>query len=171
MTLTQESLKELLDYTPETGIFTWKIARCNAIKVGSRAGCLDTSGYRRLNLNGKLWLEHQLVFLYMEGTIPKEIDHINNVKSDNRYTNLRQCNRAQNQHNKGKQKRNTSGVKGVCWFEKGGYYVAQYQINYSSKSKLFRPRNFSSKEEALLAATLWVQTKREQAHDKFANHS
>lgn len=170
--LTQEELKERLSYEPDTGAFAWLTTKCNAIKVGDRAGCLDKKqGYRRLNLNRKLWLEHQLVFLYMTGTIPLEIDHINGNKADNRFSNLREATRGSNQHNKPKQARNTSGVKGVCWFASGGYYVAQYQVDYKSRSKSFHPRDFESKEHALQAATEWVVTKRIEAHKEFANHN
>jgi len=38
--------KKLLDYNPETGIFIWKYARSNRIKVGSKAGSKANDRYR-----------------------------------------------------------------------------------------------------------------------------
>ena len=43
------------------------------------------------------------------------IDHINHNGLDNRRENLRICTNAENQRNRGKQKNNTSGYKGVDW--------------------------------------------------------
>lgn len=170
--LTQQELKSLLNYNPDTGVFTWRIYRSNRVKEGMVAGCCDKrNGYRRIGVNGKLWLEHQLCFLYMVGTVPKEIDHVDNIKSNNKWGNLRECDRRQNQSNKSKQKRNTTGVKGVSWFNKGEYYVAQFQVNYSSRSKLFRPRDYGSKENALIAAKDWVVSHRSKNDGEFANNN
>lgn len=44
-----------------------------------------------------------------------EIDHINGDTLDNRKENLRLATHAQNKHNRGKLKNNTSGIKGICW--------------------------------------------------------
>lgn len=59
-----------------------------------------------------------LVYLHREILVSRpgyEIDHVNRDTLDNRRCNLRYANRSQNNSNKGKQKNNTSGYKGVHW--------------------------------------------------------
>jgi hypothetical protein len=51
----------------------------------------------------------------MTGEMPKIIDHINRIKNDNRWCNLRNVSTAENIRNSGLSKRNKSGIKGVYW--------------------------------------------------------
>lgn len=116
--ITQHELKQWLDYNPDTGIFTWKISPNSFTKIGKVCTSIDKDGYIRVCIKGKTHRAHRLAFLYMTGFLPeKEIDHINGVKTDNRFCNLRSSSRVQNEYNKGLSKRNKSGVKGV-WFDK-----------------------------------------------------
>jgi hypothetical protein len=129
--VTQERLKELLSYDPETGVFTWKKSTSNRVKVGSEAGCFITvDGYKRIQIDGKTYLSHQLVFLYVSGEFPtKEIDHINRVRNDNRLSNLRFCNRSENSQNTKIRSNNTSGVKGVSWSRSHQKWHAYIKVN------------------------------------------
>lgn len=112
--LTQERIKELLHYDPETGVFTWLVDRRYAVKAGQRAGYLSASGYRQLKVDDCLCLEHRLAFLYMLGRIPPEqVDHINQVKSDNRWCNLREASHGQNVANRGYTRRKNQLPRGV----------------------------------------------------------
>lgn len=112
--ITQERLKELFDYSPETGEFTRKVSRGNQ-KAGSIAGTLD-SGYVRIKVDRKLYFAHQLAFLYMEGYMPEEVDHINRITWDNRWINIRPSTRQENSRNK--TARSKSGYLGVFWFKR-----------------------------------------------------
>ena len=47
----------------------------------------------------RLW-KHRLVFLLVHRRFPKEIDHINGIKTDNRIENLREVSSSENQINK-----------------------------------------------------------------------
>ena len=109
-----------IDYDPETGIFirkgyysrwgTW-VARRNELTRPS------AEGYILVMLNANAYKAHRLAFLYMFGVhVPHdmEVDHIDGVRSNNRFCNLRIVDRAENQKNKSIAKNNTTGVHGVC---------------------------------------------------------
>lgn len=119
--LTQEKLKKLLHYSPETGEFRWRVFRGNTAKAGSVAGCLKSDGYRTLHVGGRLHMEHRLAHLYMTGEWPPhEIDHINGNRADNRWCNLRQATRSQNCMNMG-----GGPSKGVSFYPRYGKWVAR----------------------------------------------
>jgi len=112
--ITQERLKELLNYDPETGVFTWKVQKSNSIKVDDVAGGISNNGYLTIQIDRKAYLLHRLVWLYMCGDFPEtDLDHINGIKSDNRLANLRAVTDSQNNMNRGIPRNNNSGVKGV----------------------------------------------------------
>jgi len=110
--LTKKRLKELMRYEPDVGYFMWKVSYGN-VKKYSHAGCLDKHGYVQIGVAGKVYRAHQLAFLYMEGYIPEEVDHINRVRDDNRFSNLRAANRRINTKNQPLRCNNKSGFNGV----------------------------------------------------------
>lgn len=110
--ITQEYLKEILNYDPVTGIFTCKSKRGKK-HPGQIAGCVRNR-YLTITLNYKRYHASHLAWLYVHGKFPNNyIDHINNNPMDNRLENLREATLQQNQWNKGLQKNNTTGFKGV----------------------------------------------------------
>jgi len=116
--LTQEYLKGLLHYDPDTGIFKYIRSPQYSISFGDIAGSKQLSGYLSININGKSYRLHRLAWLYMTGSFPKEqIDHINHKRDDNRWCNLREVTKKDNARNMAMQKRNTSGFCGV-WLDK-----------------------------------------------------
>lgn len=111
--LTSQRLKEVIHYDPDTGIFTW-VKNTLASVIGKRAGGIHALGYRSIGIDYKRYLEHNLAWLYMTGKMPKrQIDHINRDRADNRWENLRDVSRAENNVNKGLCYSNTSGYPGV----------------------------------------------------------
>jgi hypothetical protein len=107
--LTQQRLKELLEYSPYTGLWYKR-------STGVRTGSITGSGYYRIIIEGKRYKSSRLAFLYMIGDWPKEhVDHINLDKTDDRWFNLREATRSQNMGNTRKMRTNTSGFKGVTW--------------------------------------------------------
>lgn len=126
MALTAERLRERLDYDPDNGVFTWRFTRGRA-KEGAVAGCIcPTYGYRMIGLDGVVYRAARLAWLYMHGEWPPdEIDHCNHNRADDSWTNLRNANRTQQQANRGRQKNNTSGFKGVTFHAETGKWRAR----------------------------------------------
>lgn len=57
------------------------------------------------------------------------VDHIKGNKFDNRKAELRFCTKSQNGCNRGKNKNNTSGFKGVSWDDSKSKWKAQIQVH------------------------------------------
>lgn len=128
--LTQARLKEILHYDPSTGLFTRLITKSYNAKVGEVVGGLSSSGYLRCNIDGKLYYMHRLASLYMTGSFPPDaIDHINGVKTDNRWCNLRAVTLAENNRNLRRKRVNKSGVNGVYWAKREQRWIVQIAIN------------------------------------------
>lgn len=107
--------KEYLSYDPVTGHLTW-LKMCGRGRPGEIAGTLEKKGYLRVQVKGHRVLCHRVAWYFIHGSLPRyQVDHINGIKSDNRAANLRHATNAQNQANRGKNKNNTSGHKGVTW--------------------------------------------------------
>jgi len=100
MSLTQEILKELLIYNPDTGIFTRKTSPARRVKVGDTAGSIDGRGYLNIVIEYKKYKAHRLAWLYMYGSLPQSrLDHKNRIKIDNRINNLREATNSENCRN------------------------------------------------------------------------
>jgi hypothetical protein len=103
-------------------------------KKGCKAGSLDKdTGYIRLSLNNKRYQVHRLIFLLHHGYLPEFIDHINNVRDDNRIENLREANAVENSRNIGLRKDSTSGFKGVSYHKHRGKFQAYINSNGTMK--------------------------------------
>jgi len=126
--LTQERLKELVNYNQETGDFTWLVRTSNRIKPGDIARCMS-HGYIRIGIDGKNYKAHRIAFIYMMGLMPLEVDHINHKRDDNRWINLRAVTRTVNSQNKSMQCNNTSGVTGVYLCKKTEKWVSEIMAN------------------------------------------
>lgn len=127
MNLTANRLRELLNYDPETGVFTWAITR-RGCRKGSVAGCKMKHGYITIRLDNALYTAHRLAWLYTNGEWPAEqIDHINRDRADNRISNLRAVTNAENAQNQ-KTRANKSGFTGVR--KENSKWVAEIKVNY-----------------------------------------
>jgi hypothetical protein len=110
----------------------------NAKYAGKEAGCtvsvLNVDGlcYRQVRVHNCLYEAHRLIFCMMTGDWPQKlIDHKDRDGLNNRWANLREADRAQNQHNRGKRKDNPSGYKGVRAPKKGKWH-ARITVNRKS---------------------------------------
>lgn len=146
--LTQERLKELLSYDPETGVFVRIKQTSSNAKIGDVAGTSHPSGYQYIRIDRKRFSAHRLAWFYMTGAFPPDdIDHINRDKADNRFANLRAVTCSENMHNAGNYKSNTSGYKGVSYVKCRKKWLAQIKLNNVGKNL----GRFSTPEEASAA--------------------
>lgn len=149
--LTQERLRSLLGYNPETGEFTWLVRRGNR-QAGKIAGHpnrnADGKVYIRIRIDGKKYLAHRLVWLYTNGAWPKnQIDHIDHDSTNNRLINLREVTNAENHKNQKIPKNNRSGVMGVCFCNKSQKWRALIRAN----GKNIHLGYFELKDDAVMA--------------------
>jgi len=140
--LTQETLQSVLDYNPETGVFTRLVNFAPGALAGSIAGGINKLGYTVISIGLYRLYLHRLAFLYMIGEIPEEVDHINGSPSDNRWENLRGCTHAQNMQNQKLRINNTSGYKGLDFCN--GFHRAEIKKDNVRYMELFK-----NKEEAI----------------------
>lgn len=158
--LTQEIVRSLLDYDPETGIFTWRYRdreyfptdhaqkAWNAKLAGKKAGAMSYYGYIQIAIFGRLFLAHRLAILYVTGSFPNiDIDHVDRDKTNNRFDNLRIVNRSINQQNRvNPRSDNKTKILGVRQTQSGKFY-AKIGIN----GKRHSIGTFNTPEEASAA--------------------
>lgn len=158
--ITQNRLKKLLHYDSWTGIFTWTSEASPKVRH-QIAGAKTKRGYVNIDVDNKQYKAHRLAWLYVHGYFPKEfIDHINQDKSDNRISNLRECTNQQNKYNQGLTSRNTSGFKGVSFHKASGKWRAQ--INHDNATKYLGI--YETAEEANMA----YEKASKEIHGEFA---
>lgn len=160
--ITQNRLKELLNYDVVAGIFIWKESK-GAAKKGAVAGSISGQGYVNIKLDGLIFRAHRLAWLWVYGVFPSgPLDHINGNRSDNRISNLRVATLSENQHNQGMRSDNKSGIKGVSWDDKSKFWRAQIKKN----GHLIRIGSFRDLNEARIA----MEKARIELHGDFASH-
>ena len=128
--ITQSEVKELLDYSSEIGVFVWLSDRGRLAKKGDVAGHRHADGYTRIKIKGKLYSAHRLAWFYVCGVWPKhQVDHINHIRGDNRWVNLREATHQENQKNATIRKDNSSGITGVSWCTRDNVWQAYIKAN------------------------------------------
>jgi len=159
--LTQDYLKELLRYDPLTGTFTWLVQRSSHTPVGRIAGSPEQSGYIQICIHGKKYKAHRLAFLWMTGSIPAEVDHVNGQKADNSWSNLRPANRWENNQNVRLSKTSKTGFKGVSWHKQRQKFAAKIQF----RGKREYLGHYDTPEDAFAAYCAAAK----RLHGEFAN--
>ena len=121
-----------LNYNAKTGSFVWKV-KTKTYNTGDIAGKANCRGYVSIWIGGKQYYAHRLAWAFCNGSWPiGDIDHVNEDKSDNRILNLRVASRSENMFNRGCNKNNTSGMKGVVFCKKTNRWRAQMMVNRKS---------------------------------------
>jgi hypothetical protein len=144
--LTQEELKTVLDYNPDTGIFTRKKCTARRHTLGEEVGVPVAKGYLKCRLGPKEYLMHRLVWFYVHGVWPDNIDHIDGNPKNNRLSNLRSVTCSENSRNMKRPKDNTSGIVGVAFHR--NRWVAQLRRQGKTYTKKFKSK-FSAIKQRL----------------------
>jgi hypothetical protein len=137
-----ELANEYWDYNPENGMFIWKWRDRKHFKsdkswnwwntryANTVAGNIRDDEYQMIKVNGNLFLAHRLAWLLHYGEWPEDqIDHINNVREDNRIENLREATHSQNQRNKSSHKESSSKYLGVSWHKATNKWQARIRVD------------------------------------------
>jgi hypothetical protein len=124
---------ELFEY--KEGDIFWKIRPGGRVKVGDKAGTITSNNYRFVWSQSVFYGVHRIVYMMHYGEIPDgmEIDHIDGDTLNNRIENLRLVTPSQNCWNRGKQKDNKSGFKGVRKISGKDYWQAHICTNRVNK--------------------------------------
>jgi len=131
--LTKERLKELLNYEPDTGVFTWRISRGRAM-VNTEAGNLHHSGYTCIKIDGKSYRSHRLAFLWITGEFPPhDVDHRDGDVANNRWKNIRHATKSENMQNRGLNSNNKTGFPGVSYHKAAGKFMATIKVNSKNR--------------------------------------
>lgn len=157
--LTQEYLLQTFNYNPTTGILSLKkkIKYLNK-EIGDEAGHLAKSGYRSVGIKGKEYRVHRIIYLMQTGKWPdNQIDHIDRIKDNNRWTNLRDATPSENSCNV--TTTNALGIKGISKHKHTGDYHA-----HITKDKIVYQKAFKNLDDA----RDWIDNKRKLLHGDFA---
>jgi hypothetical protein len=121
-----EQLDLIFEYDPDSGALRHK-------KTGKEAGYTNGKGYRVIRLNGRHHAVHRIIWKIVHRTEPpKELDHIDRSRSNNRIENLRGSNRVENCINRNRRSDNRSGFKGVGWCKSASKWRARIQVGPKS---------------------------------------
>jgi hypothetical protein len=162
--LTAADIITLLAYNKENGEFRWlprelvagkspkMIAEWNRRNAGNLVCTkIDHYGYATISLYRKRYTAHRIAWAIIHERWPEgEIDHINGVKSDNRYANLRCVNRSESMRNMPIKRTNTSGANGVSMDKKTG----KWRVNIRANGRLLHLGSFVSFADAVRARSL-----------------
>lgn len=135
------NLKQVLSYNPTTGFFTWLVTR-GRVRAGEPAGTVTSHGYEQIRIDGSIYFSHRLAWLYVHGTWPNKIDHINRCRTDNRIANLREVTNPQNNWNV-----KTKETTGVYPEKRTGRFYAQIR----HEGRRINVGTFDTIEEAIAA--------------------
>lgn len=147
--LTQQYLRELFSYDPETGVLTNRVTRSRA-KAGAEAGSIKrTRGkvYRQVVIEQKWVPTHRLIWMHVTGEFPAQVDHIDGDGLNNRFSNLRSVTQMENCMNQRLRHNNKSGHTGVIWNKSARKWRALIRSEY----RLVYLGSYSNIEDAIAA--------------------
>ena len=151
---TRAYLMQWLEYDQNTGDFRWLKQASNTTYMGKVAGSKNKSGYVNIIFGKRCLKAHRLAWFFVTGKWPKFVDHINGVRNDNRWNNLRNVESAkQNQQNR---KCHREGVLWGTWFHRSsGSYGARINVN----GKIHSLGYYKTRHDAHVVAIAFARSK------------
>ncbi len=163
-------LRNLLEYSPDTGKLFWKRRPVEMFKGGSTGGAESAcarwnsrwagkeaftanhgngphgTGYRSGRIFYGRHLAHRVIWAMETGAWPKhDIDHEDHDRANNRFNNLREATRSENCKNQTMRSTNTSGFMGVYWDKHNRNWAA----SICSNGKRHHLGTFTDKKDAI----------------------
>lgn len=167
--MTQEELKRLIHYNPDTGIFTRLVRMGDKGLIGQEMG-YEAKGYIIIPILKTIYPAQRLAYLYMTGSLPYHVDHKDTNTLNNKWNNLRAATKSENGMNAKLRKDSSTGIKGIVFEERCKGYQARVVLNRKNYTKRFSIKKYNSKEKAEEAAIIWVRETRQELHKEFTNH-
>jgi HNH endonuclease/AP2 domain len=141
-------VRSLFTYDRRSGDLRWRITRSNRAPAGTLAGTIRPDGRRIVHIDGRLYFASRLAWVIVTGEWPPfDVDHRDLDKGNDRWRNLRPATRSQNLFNRGTNRNNTSGYKGVSFDAARGSYDARIMV----KRKQLCLGRFKTAEQAARA--------------------
>jgi len=147
-----DAIRSRLSYDPASGVLIHKVAknsRGGVVKAGDpiHCNCL-TRGYMRTIVQKRGYYVHRLAWFLHHGVwTDREVDHIDHDRTNNRISNLRLVEQADNKRNASMNSRNTSGFNGVSWNK----IRKKWRASFKSKGKSTTIGHFDKLEDAVAA--------------------
>lgn len=139
-------LERPIDHFDTWGRMEW----WNFRYAGWVAGKINKSdGYVEISIHKIKYKAHRIIYKIHTGVEPIQIDHINRIRHDNRFENLRSVTHLQNCKNRSISKKNISGHTGITPID-NGWRVQDY-IN----EKTIHVGHYKTLEEAIQAKKEW----------------
>ena len=156
-----DELHRIFDYNPETGLLKTKVSR-RRTKIGDEPGFVNNLGYKVVKIDYLAYFSHRIIYKMMTGTDPIGVDHINGVRDDNRWCNLRECTQQQNTYNKVINPQNKIGTKCISKVNRKNPYRVRVRVN----GIRINVGSFKTLEQAEQAYKEFV----DKHHGEFANY-
>lgn len=127
--ITQANLQAVFNYNPDTGALTYKHLSKNGA-AGEDATTIHNEGYRCVSIGKTQYLAHRIIYMYMTGLLPDQIDHVNHVRNDNTWVNLREVSKRTNSINTSLSKNSSTKVNGVAMHKPTNKYRAYINVDF-----------------------------------------
>ena len=134
-----QQLLQLTVWLPIKGYDNYEVSICGMVRNVNTKKILRPSicknGYYCVNLYQKsirkLHKIHRLVAKHFIPNLNNNncVDHIDNNKINNTFSNLRWCDASENQHNRQLNKNNSSGAKGIIFYKRNNKWKVYIKLN------------------------------------------